>query len=310
MKFSYYIASTALTLLLATSCSDSDNWTPGPEDTDKGVWAYFTKPASSSFIFSSDMPTKDMAITVPVYRQKTEGEATVGIVLTSETEGFSSQPTVTFAAGEAETSVTIDCSGIPNGTMSSVTISLAADQTNIYGEGLYQLTFSAIKSDWKLLSDNVRYLYSDFNRNPIYPATYAELYQLEGTMKFKFTDFFGSGLDMWFECTTPDATTLYPLLNANFEDVADEDKEVLGWYLYDEATTTWPTWVPGNAEGYPAITYLLFYSDSTYNLCNMIYDKEDLYGYIGLTTGVSMDNGNFAWGDFQVDFNLLYNPFE
>lgn len=307
MKTTYHITVAAASLLMLAGCSDSDKWTPGPVDTDKGVSAYFQNPSGNSYIFSSDQ--SDMSIPVKVSRQLTDGEATVGIALTSEAEGFTAPSSVTFAAGESETTFEIDCSGIPSGTAHSVTLTLSEDQTDIYGIGLTSITLSAIKADWVLISDDVRYLYSDYSQNPIYPATYAEMYQLEGTHMFKLTDFFGSDLDMTFECDTPGNTTLYPLKNADFENVTEDDRADLAWYLYDEANVEWPSWVPGNVTGYPAISYLMFYSSPDYNSCNMIYYEDTLYGYIGLTTGVTMDDGNFEWGSFQVDFTLKYNPF-
>ena len=136
------------------------------------------------------------------------------------------------------------------------------------------------------------------------------MYILDGTHMFKLLDFFGSGLDMTFNCDTPDPTVMMPLVNADFESVYDEDKADLGWYLYNEEEQTYPEWVPGDAEGYIAISYLLFYAISDYNYCNMIYNPDTLYGYIGLTVGVDFADGNFSWGNFQVDFNLKYNPFE
>lgn len=312
MRLYRYALATSVFLLgmIATGCSDSDKWTPGPQDTNIGVSAYFEKPSTTSFIFGSDTAPEDMVINIPVMRQDTAGKATVGLILKSDIDGFTCPSSVSFEAGEASSSFSIDCSGIPNSKIYKVTVELAEDQTNTYGIGTNQLTFSAIKADWLLLSDKARYLYSDFEYKPIYPQTYGELYQLEGTKTFKLTDFFGSGLDMTFECNEPEDQVLYPLQNADFENVYDEDKADNGWYLYDEANSDWPSWVPGEVEGYPAISYLLFYSISDYNACNMIYNEDTLYGYIGLTVGINFDNGDFKWGSFQVDFNLKYNPFK
>ncbi|MBD5355887.1 MAG: hypothetical protein HDR88_02640 [Bacteroides sp.] len=310
MKLKYNIIAVAMGLLMIGGCSDSDDWAPGPQDENTGVSAYFDNPSARSFIFDSSSNPEDMRIDVSVSRQNTEGEASVGVILSSEVEGFSCPSSVSFAAGEATSTISIDCSGIPAGTRCSLTLSLNADQTNIYGIGLYELTLSAIKADWVLLSDKARYLYSDWSSNELFPTTYGELYQLEGTMMFKLTDFFGSGLDITYECNEPQNAVLYPLQNADFENVYDDDKDYMGWYLYDEANMDWPVWVPGDAEGYNAIASLLLYSDSYYNVCSMVYDETTLYGYIGLTTGVTYDTGSFVWGNFQIDFNLAYNPFE
>ena len=312
MKLYKYAAALLLLLGMAmTGCSDSDKWTPGPQDTNIGVCAYFEIPTTTSYIFGSDYDDEDMVITVPVGRQDTNGAATVGLIMKSDVEGFSCPATIDFADGEAETSFTISCGGIPKGAIYNVAVELAPDQTDTYGEGLIQINFTAIKADWKVASDRARYIYSDGDKN-IYPSTYGELLQLEGIKIFKLTDFFGSGLDMTFECKTPDETVFMPRENADFENVADEDKEDNGWYLYDDATSSYPSsWVPGGLSGYKAMSYLLFYADKdlSYNGCNMLYNEKTLYGYIWFTVGVDFDDDSFKWGSFQIDFTLKYNPF-
>lgn len=312
MRLYKYMLATSVFLLgfISTGCSDTDKWTPGPQDTNVGVCAYFEKPATTSFIFGTDTKPEDMVIEVPVKRQKTEGEATVGISIKTDCEEFSCPASVIFEDGKADSSFSIDCSGLPKSAFYNITVELAEDQTDIYGIGTNQLTFSAIKADWILLADQARYLYMDYSYANIYPQTYGELYQLEGTKMFKLTDFFGSGLDITFECKSPSDEVLYPLQNADFENVYDEDKVDNGWYLYDEANSKWPSWTPGDAAGYPAIEYLLFYASADYNGCNMIYNEDTLYGYMWFTAGVNFDNGTFAWDYFQIDFNLKYNPFE
>lgn len=297
-------------MALAAGCNGSDKWEPGPKDENTGVSAYFEAPSQTSYIFGSDFNVEDMVINLPVKRKVTAGEATVGVSLTSDVEGFQCPSSVVFKDGEDEATLTVKCSEIPNGKMCDFTLMLADDQTNIYGQGLNQLSLSAIKSDWKILAPRARYLYSDINYDAIYPSTSGELYQLEGTMLFKLTDFFGSGLDVTFKCSKPKDDVFYPLQNADFDNVYGEDRNDLGWYLYNEAETDWPTWVPGGVDGYPAISYLLFYSVSDYNVMTMLYDEKNLYGYIGLTAAVTFDDNTFKWGNFQVDFYLDYKPFE
>lgn len=309
-KYKFAIALSSILIGIgAAGCSD-DKWEPGPEDNDTGVKAYFVAPKTTTYNFGSDYQPEDMNITLTVGREITEGEATVGVTLKSDAEGFSIPSSVTFADGEEFTTLSINCSGVAGGAYSKCTVYLADNQVDTYGPGLTEVSLSAIQADWLLLSDGARYLYSDANYKAIYPETYGMLYQLEGTKIFKLTDFFGSGLDITFECNKPQDDVLYPLQNADFESVYEEDKEDLGWYLYDDANSSWPSWTPGGVTGYPAITYLLFYSSSYYNVCSMVYDEKELYGYIALTAGVNFSDGDFKWGNFQVDFYLMYNPFE
>lgn len=310
MKPKYKLLAAACALLMAGGCSDSDDWTPGAQDTETGVSAYFEKPSQTSFTFDKAGSADDMKITVEVSRQVTEGAVSIPITLTSDADGFSAPAAVDFATGQATSSFDVMCAGIPDGKQVKLTVTLDPAQTNVYGEGLYAVEYSVIKADWIEIADNVRYLYSDFSGNSLYPSTYSKMYQLEGTYQFKLLDFFGSGLEMIFECKQPTGTQLVPMINADFENVYEDDKADGGWYLYNEAEQTWPSWTPGDAEGYTGISYCTFYTISDYNVCNMIYNQETLYGYVGLTAALDLDDASFVWGNFQIDFNLKYNPFE
>lgn len=297
--------SAAMVLLMAGGCSDSDDWTPGPQDNETGVSAYFEKPSQTSYVFDSSSSADYMTFPVTVSRQVTDNAVSIPITLTSDVDGFSAPSTVDFAAGAATASFDVACSGLPDGKRANVTITLDPAQTDIYGEGLYAVEYSVIKSDWVEISDNVRYLY-----NSMYPNTSGKMYILDGTHLFKLTDFFGSGLNVEFNCDTPDATAFVPVSNADYENVDDEDKDYNGWYLYDEANVDYPEWTPGDAEGYTPISYLLLYANADDSYCQMIYDSSTLYGYMSFTTGVILADGGWQWGAFQIDFNLKYNPFE
>lgn len=301
----------AVVLSIAVSCSHSEEWTPGPKDTSTGVRAYFPMPAKSSFIFDSEGKKEKMNVEITVSRAVADEAISIPVTLTSDTEGFSIvTPTAEFAAGETSTTVTVNCGGISNGVKESFTLSLPENQTDIYGEGLPAVSYSVIKSEWKVISDQSRYIYSYSDYSQMYPNTYGTLEHLEGTYMFKLTDFFGSGLDVTFECPSTERTAFLPLNNAMFGVAPDGYEGLECWYLYDEASQTYPQWTPGDINGYPAISYLLFYGLSNYTSIYMNYYPENLYGYIAFTCDVDFDNGDFAWGAFQADFNLKYNPFE
>lgn len=301
----------AVALLAATGCSDSGDWMPGPEDTDTGVCAYFPMPSKSSYIFDSEGNSAEMNVMITVSRSVTDEAASIPVTLTSDATGFSmATPTADFAAGEASTTVTVNCSGIPAGVKESFTLTLPEDQTDIYGEGLAAVSCSVIKSEWKEISDQARYIYSYSDYTQMYPNTYGTLEHLDGTYMFKLTDFFGSGLDVTFECPSTAQTAFLPLNNAMFGVAPDGYEGLECWYLYDEENQTYPEWTPGDVSGYPAISYLLFYGLTNYTSIYMNYDPESLYGYIAFTCDADFDNGDFAWGAFQADFYLKYNPFE
>lgn len=301
-----YAGLTVAAAAFACSCSDSDNWTPGPADTDTGVVAYFDQPGQTSYIFDVEQPASEIYIDVTVGRHFTADAVTIPLTVDNAVTGISVPSSISFAAGEPWATFKVDCSGIEAGKQVTFTIMLPDDQTDIYGDGLNDVTFSVIKSNWVPVSDNVRYVYSDLSYNPIYPSTTdKKLYRLEGTDMFRFEDFFGSGLSVMFEASGSDYSVLTPLNNAYFEP-GDPDNM---WYLYDEANDYWPAWVPGDVEGYPAISYLEFFATSDYSWGSMIYDEETLYGYFGFSAGVTFDDGSFSWGSFQIDFNFNTNPF-
>ena len=305
-----YTALGALLLTMAGGCSDTDDWKPGEADTATGVSAYFNLPSQLSYVFDKEGKPEDMNVEVTLNRKVTAEAVSIPLTLTSDAEGFTLPATADFAAGEATTTFKVNCSGIEEGKRISFTVGLPADQTNIYGEGMDAVTYNVIKSEWTLISNQVRYIYSYTDYSPMYSETYGKMYHLQGTYNFKMTDFFGSGLDMQFECNTPDQTAFVPTVNADFDAVSDGDKEIAGWYLYNEAEETWPEWTPGDEDGKPAITYVEFYALVNYSWMTMIYTKEPLYGYVGFSTGVGFDNGDFSWGAWQADFTLNYNPFE
>lgn len=306
MKLNINTVFTAFVLgVLSVSCSDSSEWTPGPQDNETGVSAYF--PAQSSgyrFVFGSDAASDDMVIPVTISRVNASGEASVPVILKSDVSGFSAPASVDFKAGMTSADFAINCSGIPQGSFQDVTIILPDDETDIYGPGVTELTLSAIISDWDVISENVTYYYND-----MYPTTTGKLYHLKGSAMFRFTDFYGSGLELPFEATTGDMIELVPTANADPYSYYYPEDAFNCWYLYDEANEDWPSWTPGGDSDKPAIEYALFYGTSEFSSICLIYNKSTLYGYGSNTIDLSLSDGSYAWGYFQLDFNLLYDPF-
>lgn len=304
----YHILAMTLALPIV-GCSDSDDWTPGPVDEAPGVKAYFTNPAKSSFIFDSESDASEQIIEVPVSRIDVTEAISLPISLTSDSEGFSLLGNAEFAAGQRETTVQVSCAGIPMGKHVSFTLAIPDNQFYTYGLGLPTVSYTAIKADWILLSDDVYYQYQYDAGGIMYPDTYGYLYRLEGTNQFRLTDFFGSGLDMEFVCNTGATTRFMPLINCDFDSAGSDYAGLDYWYLYDDENQTWPEWTPGNAEGYPAVQFVGIYGSTDYSSITMVYDEENLYGYIYLATDVTFDNGDFEWGTWYVNFYLKENPF-
>lgn len=308
MKLYHILAVAAF--LPFVSCDNSDNWTPGPVDDAAGVKAYFPVPSKTSYEFEADADESSMVFDVKVSRSITTDAISIPVSLTSDSEGVTVLGNADFAAGQETTTVSVNVGGIPIGKDVTVTLTLPEDQYYTYGVGMPSAQFSVIKARWIEISSNVTYSYYDTGNNQLYPDTYGVMYQLEGNTRFKLTDFFGSGLDMTFNCNTPDETTMSPLINADFENVYDEDKEENGWYLYNEAEQTWPSWVPGGLSGYTAIWDVTFYDNDYDTLLCMVSDPDTLAGYLSCLTAVTFADGTFKWGGFFVNFNLKYNPFE
>ncbi len=309
MKFKIFNILAIAALMPFAACSDKDDWTPGPVDDATGVMAYFPAPATTYYEFNSNDDAADMNIRVTVNRLITDEAISIPLILNCDYEGVTLSGNAVFAAGQESTYVTLACGGLPTGKEATVTLALPEDQVYTYGEGMTSTGYTVIKANWVEISDNVSYLYTDYSYNKIYPNTSAHMYHLEGTNRFMLTDFFGSGLDVRFECTSPDSQQFSPLNNADYD---DDESDYNGWYLYDEENQTYPEWVPGGLSGYPSIEYIEFYDSTDYSGMTMIYNSETLYGYMWLVAAVIFSDNPDTWKYvyFQITFNLKYNPFE
>ncbi len=304
----YHILAAAL-IFPIFGCSDSDEWTPGPTDTESGVRAYFVKPSKTSYIFDTESSTEAAEVDVTVERLITDEGISIPLKLTSEADGISLSGNAEFKAGQNETTVTVNCEGIEVGKQVSFTLEIPDNQFYTYGIGLPSVKYTVIKSTWVEISEKVTYWYWDSSSEDIYPQTYGKLYQLEGTNQFKMTDFFGSGLDMDYECTSGDYTQFVPLNNCDFESAKGTSMEQYEfWYLYDDETDDWPEWTPGNVEGYPSIYYLGVYGSEGYCNITMIDDPTDLYGYLYMSSYLTYSNGE-GYANLYATFYLNQNPF-
>ncbi|MCM1491227.1 MAG: hypothetical protein NC095_10450 [Muribaculum sp.] len=310
MKIKIYHILAASLMISFAGCSDSDEWTPGPSDEAAGTRAYFISPTKTSYIFDSESDESEQIIDVTVARLDTENATSVPLALTSETEGFSLLGNAEFEAGQAKTTVSVSCSGLPMGQRASFTLAVPEDQFYTYGEGLPSVSFSAIKASWVECADNVTYMYQYDAGGNMYPNTHGQMFRLEGTNQYKLTDFFGSGLEMQFICNTGKSTQFIPLINCDFNSAGSDYDGLDYWYLYDDENQTWPEWTPGDVEGYPAVQYVGIYGSTGYSSMNMVYNESTLYGYLTLATDVTFDNGDFSWGTWYVTFNMKYNPFK
>lgn len=287
---------------LLAACEKDEPWTPGPEDNEIGVEAYFPEQVTSAIL----SPLDPLQIAVTISRMETSNAVSIPMSVKCTTNGITYPETVEFEAGQAEAQYVIDCSGLPSGEFQTITINLPDNQTNTYGTGMASLSYSVILSEWKLISDNVTYYYTESSGEKIYPNTAGTMYHLDKTNYFRLTDFFGSGLDVMFEITNPTSQNFNPQTNA-YWDVDDYDYNI--WYLYDEENNNWFSWYPDKNSDL-GITYLYAYADG-YSTIKMIYKESTLYGFASVQGYLYHTDGSWSnWMSMQIDFNLKYNPFK
>lgn len=310
MKLKIYHILAAALLLPFAGCSDTEEWTPGPEDNESGTRAYIVKPSKTSYICDIEAIDSETTIDVNIARTISDEAISIPLVLKSDSEGISLTGNAEFAAGQTETTVTVDFEGIPIGEWKTFTVEIPDDQFYTYGIGLPSVQFSVIKSKWIERSSKVTYYYWDDANRDIYPKTYGQLFQLDGTYQFKMTDFLGSGLDMEFICDTGKTTKFLPLYNADYASANDTDYH--SWYFYDEANETWPSWVPGDVSGVAGIQYLWVYGyddDYEYSYITMVDNSSTLYGYVYLNSYIDYTDGTGGYANLYATFNLNENPF-
>lgn len=282
--------------LLLTACSNDDKWTPGPQDTDTGVVAYFPDQATSVIL----SPMDALQITATIKRVDTSSEISIPLNVTCTSSGLSYPDAVNFAAGQETAEYVLDCSGLPIGEFQTVTVTIPDNQTDVYGPGMPSISYSVIIAEWKLLSDNVAY---EFGNG--WDDAHGEMYILDNTPYVRMTNFFGSGLDLMTEITNPSGQNLNPTTNAAW-DVDDYGYNV--WYFYDEANNDYPTWYPAGADNL-GIQYFYAYGDG-YSKIFMINDADTLYGYGYVGGYLCYTDDNWSdWLYMYIEFNLLFNPF-
>lgn len=286
MRLHSILASIAI-LTLATACSDSDDWTPGPEEA-SGAVAYF--PEQSAYKFTL-MPDDDHTIPVLIARNSAVGDATVALTCTSSVEGLSLPTSVTFHDGEKTTFVPIDCSNVPLKT--SAQISLTINDPLIYGAGSAQVDLTVTTTAGWI---KVATVYCSFQE--YYSPITMDLMVLDGTSSFKFADYLGSGVDLPFTLTSSGVENLVPTANVDF--IQDDDYG--SWYFYDEANETYPVWSP-DGEGEPKI-----YAAYTYGQSYTYISLSEGYGQIAMAP--DYDDGTWGYNYVYLSFTMEYNPFE
>lgn len=285
--------------LLMASCSDSDKWEPGPQENNT-MGVFFRQ--LDKYDYSLE-PDDNHIVTVNVGRIDSKEAATVPLKVLSCPEGVAIPESVSFDAGEEETSFTIDLTAMPSKTSGEVKLQIDPAYSTLYGQGSSLLEMNVtITGQWIVLADN---LVLDYSKGTYaYPDQTTELLMLEGTQRFKIPNFMNSGVDLVFTVDDPTKSdaNIIPFTNCVwYEDLYPEyDDEYECWYLYDTATQTYPMWSPDGSE--PYITYAMFYGVGY----SYIMMKEG-YGYF--TIAADYDNGKSGWCDVVLTFDPKFDPF-
>lgn len=300
MKLIYRALLMVVAGFVATSCSDSDDWTPGPSDNDsKGV--FFREMKKYDILIEAD---DSRILPVTMGRLDAKDAVEVPLKVVEAPEGVTIPSSVAFAAGESTASFDIDCSGMASKTSGKILVELDPGYGALYGSGSTSLALNvSVSGGWIVVADNLEIDYE--GSSIVYAPETTKLYVLEGTERFKIPNFMHSGLDFVF--TVSDKTASYPdvvpYTNAVWftEVFPDETDEYECWYFYDSANETYPEWSPDGTE--PLITSAMFYGAG--------------YTYIGINKGkgaftisTDYDNGKTGWTYVNLNFKAAFNPFE
>jgi len=134
----FFALAAAICLSLAfTACSDSDDYTPAAAEANDQVYFSLDEPSTVQ------VSLQETSFDVPIYRVKTDDAITVPLSLTDSTGLYSIPSSVSFAAGESQTSIPVsyDPEKIVYDEFSTVTITIADDYATKYGLSSY--TFQA-----------------------------------------------------------------------------------------------------------------------------------------------------------------------
>lgn len=286
MKPLSILASLAI-LTVTASCSDSDNWTPGPPDAPEAI-AFF--PEQTAYVYTIT-PDDEKIVNISIARASADNEATVALHGSSDISGITIPSQVTFRSGEAVTSIPVDCSTLP--LKSTANISITIDNPSTYGAGSAKVDLTVIATAGWVKVATVKCTFQEKYK----PIT-TELMVMDGTNNFKLVNYLNSGIDLPFTLTSTKEQSLIPTANADF--IIDDDYG--SWYLYDEANETYPVWSP-DGEGEPKISGAYTYGMSYTYIC---LDE----GYAVIAMAPDYDDDTWGYNYVNMSFTMEYNPFE
>lgn len=308
--FSMAVTLAALTTV-ATGCSDSDNWTPGPDINPGCMTVYFGEMSSYNIIVE---PDDSRIIPVTVGRAVTDMAANVSIIVDKCPEGAVVPESVSFEAGQQTATLYIDIENMPSKSRGEIAIKLPDDMTTPYGAGTSSLSLNInVSGAWLPVSEDALLSITNTSGDNLYPVMKTSLMVLDGTDNFKLTDFCGSGLDLVFTMSSPGNGWTYFKPVKNFIDaevaysaIGFGDYEFDGgWFLYDTKKAEYPCWSPDGVT-YPEIDYLEFED----KLCYMqLISGDDNKGWMYMSPYIYFSDNTGSYVNINVDFTTIYTPF-
>ena len=295
----YKGAVAALALMLtATSCQNT-GWHAGPMPDPTSMAVFFPQQDKYSYVIEAD---DSRFIPVTIKRaQNVDQEASIVLQSVINGEGITVPTTVQFAKGEKEVTFMIDCSAMASKTNGSVSITIPERYTTEYGAGSNSLVYDiSVAGQWILLDDRVDYVFDDGSTFAGVEGIQGELYNLDGTTRFRLGHFMGSDYSVDFEFG--DQSSSYPLLIPGKGTELVEVEGYTYWTLYDEATATYPQWSPDGSD--VTIDELLVATD---DYTNAFWDQR----YLMLYCENYYSNGLTGQGWIYVYFSVPdgFDPF-
>lgn len=299
MKANKTIVLAAISILGLSSCSD-DGYKPGPDDNPDCMTVYFEPLKSYNITIG---PDDSSLLPITVGRALYDDEASVPLVVRENIQNAVVPQTIEFAAGEQTKTIFIDLENMESKTSGKIDISIASEYSSPYGAGSADLALSVTKAgQWLLLAEDGVVEFTE-----TFPRITQSIYMLDGTETFKFPDFLGSGLDLQFTLSDPNAywPEIIPITNfIDYKVVWPIDPVMTGWYLYNTTDDLWTT--PWSLGGYmPQVAFFLVETDGGWQpVINFAEGKAYFYPKF------EFEDGNSRWIDFEITFTSRFNPFQ
>lgn len=279
--FKYSFCLLAAAAFSLTACESDDDYTPGEPTAANSVGAYFNSSNSSTIILTPE----ESSFTLTVSRTKTADAVTVPLVVEKvDTAAIEIPTSVSFAAGEATQDITVSCKGLTAKKQYGFTVKIGEEAADHYTivDGTSEFKGSVVVSSWEKLK-SVKIYSTDV---AAIPASYSDLYQLDGVNQFYLKNFMGSGTDLYFTISGTDFD-VNNVAASSGEIVPFKGAETVDYSSYKENYI-----LTSAADGYSWTTdgvnysYFMWYGGYDYNTYSWIDFSQS---YIYMSAYISSD---------------------